>query len=520
MRLYVLPIAAVGGEIRRLSGRGGFIPSEASDSGHETSMSADVPVLSLDDGNSEEREYTIRGIVSNVEFTETEAMRSSEPSRVITSWRRMAEYINFILDESRDKLDSSPSGNGWQVAMSENPNSTSWIERDSLNTEYRVGPNLSKRHSGSSVYYCRSIPPETPDHTPASSVARTDSVPILHRLGRALFGASRRVHVTAPNLVIKYDSTCLRIHRGNEAWKDTLFSEYIIMKSIEILSISPRAVSLSGSTFPSLVEWKYDPRIQITEEVTLDGSLESFCVENRAHVRALIMERAGKTLSYFRSANFYKSIQYMQLGVRIGLRTIELLETLHDSGFVHGDVHVGNVALREPASADSPSGSPDLVLIDFGRSRFFPAEFGKTFDPSHPSGWESYLNGSLLSPWQFLQNNRSGRRDDIYRAIELVISVLSPNDEFRDFLRMDKNSIYAGKLYGRFFSNPCYLIHGRIVGICQLYTPRVNQRTCQRAMDNLGEALEHVRGIPHSDSRPEYARIKEYFHKAIRALGG
>jgi hypothetical protein len=47
MSLHVL-VAGVGGEIRRLSGRGGFIPSEACDTGHVTGLSEDVPVLSLD----------------------------------------------------------------------------------------------------------------------------------------------------------------------------------------------------------------------------------------------------------------------------------------------------------------------------------------------------------------------------------------------------------------------------------------------------------------------------------------
>jgi serine/threonine protein kinase len=92
-----------------------------------------------------------------------------------------------------------------------------------------------------------------------------------------------------------------------------------------------------------------------------------------------------------------------------GRRTIELLKQLYDAGFIHGDVHSGNVAMR----------SGQLILMDFGFSHFFPEMNPYTrIDLSKTS-----LTRPLLSPWH-LNGSQIGRRDDVFRAIETTADLL------------------------------------------------------------------------------------------------
>ncbi len=56
---------------------------------------------------------------------------------------------------------------------------------------------------------------------------------------------------------------------------------------------------------------------------------------------------------------------------QIVARTLEVLETLHDAGFIHGDAHIGNIKI-----GDIEDVSASLLLIDFGLSRPFVDESG------------------------------------------------------------------------------------------------------------------------------------------------
>jgi hypothetical protein len=460
-------------------------------------LAEEESIPSMADIFPEDQEYTIRGMVSDAVFTETPAMHFSEPADVISTWRDTADTINSLIARFRT------ASNGWRVSLVPDPRATCWTESDDSGTEYEVEETVSKKSSGNSVYYCRAFPPPHKPHTPESFWWK--------KIKRSMIGASRRVFATNanPNLVIKYDNTCQRIYRNSHPWRDSLYSEYIMMKAIQSLGISPRVVSLSEATLPTLAEWKTDPRI------TRDDP--AFCVEKRAHVRALIMERTGMSLADFRYSFGQPTVPYLLLTIRIGIKAIELIETLHNAGIVHGDIHPGNVAFRYVGKEATKT--PNLVLLDFGLSRFFPSEYGKDFHGFHPSISTDHLDQTLLSPWQFYQLSRTGRRDDIYRAVELVLSIMTEDDWFRAYLKLDDRTYPVSRLsvrkqWGAFFTRESLWTGSKFLRICDVYMPNLDGVICNKAMEHLNGALENVRSIVYPDERPDYTKIKQYFQDA------
>ena len=99
-----------------------------------------------------------------------------------------------------------------------------------------------------------------------------------------------------------------------------------------------------------------------------------------------------------------------QEAVQIGIEMIGLLQRLHSAGIVHGDIHVGNVCRR----MDMPH---SLVLIDFGAAFFTSREVDDLI--RFPLSWVH----TSFTPWQ-LNGHANARRDDIYRALYLVATVM------------------------------------------------------------------------------------------------
>lgn len=101
--------------------------------------------------------------------------------------------------------------------------------------------------------------------------------------------------------------------------------------------------------------------------------------------------------------------------VEYGKRTIELLQRLHtEAGLVHGDLHLGNVCMRD--------GDPrTLILIDFEKAFHVRDETDEliTLSDVHPQH----------TPWQ-LEGSRYARRDDIYKAFSMIAQSVTGKSRF------------------------------------------------------------------------------------------
>lgn len=154
-------------------------------------------------------------------------------------------------------------------------------------------------------------------------------------------------------------------------------------------------------------------------------------------LRTVVMQKAGEInlYEYRRSQGPLPK----EMVSRIGVAAINLLEAVHATGLVHGDVHGGNFVffLRDPEST--------LRLIDFGRARpFVHPETGAHLPilEMTESSWKpQHLSVSEL------QGYTVSRRDDLFRLSELVIFLISHDD---DVWETPENEMVEFKLNRKF----------------------------------------------------------------------
>jgi serine/threonine protein kinase len=118
----------------------------------------------------------------------------------------------------------------------------------------------------------------------------------------------------------------------------------------------------------------------------------------------------------------------------LGLKSVELIERLHSAGVIHNDFHAGNIAFKrlDKLLSDYDSLVDELILIDFGSSEFIAINHQCK---SKDVGVDTLLDARLLSPWQ-LAGKRAGRRDDVYRVLEMIYRIfheLIQGLDIRDF---------------------------------------------------------------------------------------
>lgn len=341
-----------------------------------------------------------------------------------------------------------------------------------------------------------------------------------------LFGAA--VLGGGKSFVIKYTNSCLYASNlpSEDLWSvyrhaDTLVDEYVIMKVVEGSLIAPKAHRLS---VPVLVGsqsvWDKNPKLQI------DASRETcYWYAAKLFVRGIIEDKVGPSVENFflREQKWWfredetpraQIVALLSLGLRIGVKVMGLVEELHSHGFLHNDVHSGNVAFVTTPIV--PYQSPDLVLIDFGHSGFYPTEMGNdTTSSTHG------LSLGLLSPWH-LQRIRKGRRDDVYRTVEMVADILTRKwdgslSDVRAKLEDDRDDMIKLKQEAPFFTAPLYG-DNRKWRICKKYSPGIKGGFCEKAMLHMQLALQEARAPASPDSEPNYSVIKQHMKNAIEEL--
>ena len=215
---------------------------------------------------------------------------------------------------------------------------------------------------------------------------------------------------------------------------DSLMSEFVISKTVSELSrpqrINPRVKQISQRF--SVSDTGGLPEEMFSQKCSLPDVMHT--------VRFMTQELVGETLDSVYSSDHKPGVRSAML---IFKRIVHLLRTIHDMGIIHGDVHLGNIAFSAPGDRDISS----LLLIDFGASSFFPADFCKDdFLEEYANQYK--VEPVLLSVFQ-LSGYRSGRRDDLYRAVELM-GILMTGFDLSSFFDKSKRDIKNAKMSWNF----------------------------------------------------------------------
>ncbi len=262
--------------------------------------------------------------------------------------------------------------------------------------------------------------------------------------------------------IFKYHSNCRQIHKnllcGSQAStqadcavredEDMLLSEYVLTKvsfdSFSSHRVCPEVYSLSD---PVAIPTTLNAKTMVR---TIELS-QSLCIKLKSSFRLLVEQRVGLTVdNCWQDMDALPTTQLVSFATRAFMRIISLLSQIHSIGILHGDVHSGNIAFRED-NEECPFDEPDeVVFIDFGFSKFFPFELGKR-DFFGPELYQS-ANPALLSPFE-LAGFRRGRRDDIYRAFELYIDIITRGrlrdlyTKVRDIVSFSEMSVLKSRLH-------------------------------------------------------------------------
>ena len=244
--------------------------------------------------------------------------------------------------------------------------------------------------------------------------------------------------VSPKSAIFKYQLNCDNIYLNKECesqmttgtvtprcsrqWdEDPLLTEYVFSRVItnhfgkSTNKICPRVFSLSP---PVEIEQNL-PKI----DFGIMHKYGSFCRQLNSSFRVIVEEEIGSTTDkcWGESAPENRS-DVAKFAIGAFIQTIKLLRDIHSIGILHGDIHSGNIAFRSPSLGCDFHHPENLILIDFGLAEFFPADLGKPILTA-PGAYDA-LNPVLITQFELL-GYRRGRRDDIYRALQELISALS-----------------------------------------------------------------------------------------------
>ena len=198
----------------------------------------------------------------------------------------------------------------------------------------------------------------------------------------------------------------------------TLSKEHSMLMLAKDTGVTPNVYYLSP-----MIEIKVGGSVK-TKSVTFSKHWVA-CQRLGAKVQMMLQDKGGDTVDSHMALirNIHPgSPTILRAGLYIGLKTISMLDGLHGLGILHGDIHGGNILFKHPKSSPAlyDASIDDLMLVDLGMATLLSVGF----NTATSAPLESHLNPMNLSPWH-LAGERLGRRDDVYRAIEMMAVMLS-----------------------------------------------------------------------------------------------
>ena len=299
--------------------------------------------------------------------------------------------------------------------------------------------------------------------------------------------------IAVPNsLVVKYETDC---RSYPSALEHPLVSEFVFQKYVaDRIGIAPFALYLSSAV--EVPEWS-------DEKVV--GSCGRKIYNPHPNVRFMVMQQVGATLGavaeHFETKKIPTDFPFL---FRMFRNCVTLLEKLHLHGIVHGDIHMGNIAFRDPQAPWNVN-NPDLVLIDFGRARFYPLD--DELLAAAKAG--AHDTKTLLSPWE-LEGHRKAPRDDVFRLFVIFAFAVQGEQNLFDLLKpegaMDRWKFRSPNL----FATVLEATGGDPMG---LFEPELGL-----VYSTLMDLTVHLRKLDSPEKLPNYNLIRDGIDRGIELM--
>ena len=324
------------------------------------------------------------------------------------------------------------------------------------------------------------------------TIADTESARIFEAL-LVLRGSDHQGHVA-----VKYANNCRSLLTGGAARRHPLFVDAVFLGALSLAGVAVQSMYLSA---PAPLPPARVPMSSRWESEILDKYYNA-CVRAGTTLRFLVMEKAGPSVNEYLRSFVNETHSWPALAKRaieLTISTIRLLKKLHDNGIVHGDVHGGNILFAYPYrdSSEVPPEDNSLVFVDFEYAVFFRATRRHPIEQPRPAA----LNPALLSPWQ-LAGQRMGRRDDLYRALDMLVASLTLRESHRRLMeKIAAGAHLRGEEKGTFLAG--------LKDVRALFVDALDHMEPSPARTHATRVLEvivnkYLVPLDHPDKRPDY----------------
>ena len=246
------------------------------------------------------------------------------------------------------------------------------------------------------------------------------------------------------DIFIKYMHDCSGKDTGR-SFPHPLLMEAWLTAHAATLNLSPRVYFVSPpARLPTTLESSPKTAFQLNPVEQLD------CFLQDTTVRFSIFERThGKSLNRLLNEGHLGGVKH---AARIAITLFKGLQALHSLEIVHGDLGIDRITMVQ-----DPGNRYRLFFVNFSMASYTD-RFG--FATRDRPRVRSLRHAVLQSFWEHAggEGYRYTQRDDLFRAMQIVADVLSPDRYIADQINMvnsgNLTELMAWKQFGNLFQSP------------------------------------------------------------------
>ena len=155
------------------------------------------------------------------------------------------------------------------------------------------------------------------------------------------------------------------------------------------------------------------------------------------NMRYLVMELLGSSV-WTLTKKFTYALP-MPTIASVGIQCIDILQQLHSTGLIHGDIHLENILFVDGLADEEGRIFTDRVVLgDYGRSTYFIDPSTGTHIPDETIVYSEKRNLLFLSPFELALGTPS-RREDIFRLMETLARMVNERKYSDTFRKLQTN---------------------------------------------------------------------------------